>query len=109
MMKRFLRIALSITLVASLSLGSSAIVKSGKLDELKKQKAAASAKKNEYKKKQKEAENYISGVDKQLTSISTQIYQNGKKLTKTKKDPLRRFRRNLSNCGFLESECCVAK
>ena len=85
-MKKYFRLVISIVLVASLSLGSSAIVKSGKLDELKKQKASAAAKKSEYKKKQKEAENYISGVDKQLTSISTQIYQNGKKLTQTKKD-----------------------
>ena len=85
-MKKIIRIILSLTIVASLSLTSAAFVKSDKLSNLKKQKESAAAQKNEYKKKKKEAENYITGVDKQLTSISTQIYENGKKLTKTKKD-----------------------
>lgn len=85
-MKRVVKTILSLVLVASLSLTSFAIVKSDKMSNLKKQKESVAANKNKYKEKKKAAQEYISGVDKQLTSISTQIYQNGKKLVKTKKD-----------------------
>ena len=83
-MKRVLKTILSLVLVASLSLTSFAIVKSDKLSNLKNQKESVAAHKKKYKKKKKEVQDYINGVDKQLTSISTQIYENGKKLTKTK-------------------------
>ena len=82
-MKKISKIILSLVLVAAVSLTSFAVVKSDKLGNLKKQKESVAARKKEIKKKKKEAEEYISGVDKQLTNISTQIYENGQKLTKT--------------------------
>ena len=85
-MKKIMRVVLSLVLAASLSFTSIAVVKSDKLDELKNQKAAAAANKNKYKKKKSEAKKYLASVDKQLTSVATQIYENKKKLDKTQSD-----------------------
>ena len=85
-MKKVTRVVLSLALVASLSLTSFAVVKSDKLSELKNQKAAAAANKNKYKKKKSEAKKYLASVDKQLSSVAVQIYENKKKLDKTQQD-----------------------
>ena len=83
-MKRLFKTILSLVLAASLSFSSYALVKSDKLSNLKNQKESVAAHKKKYQKKKKEAQDYLNGVDKQLSSIATQIYENGKKLSKTK-------------------------
>ena len=86
MLKKNLKIVISLLIVASLSLNFAMFVKSDKVGNLKKKQEAVSKKKETYKKKKSEAKKYLASVDKQLTDVSTQIYETKNKLGKTQKE-----------------------